>query len=98
MLGQKLLPVAEVSGFLSIAKYPLISTAIMSGATARVAGSGHIMGASPPSDAGRGVCSALPSSLSDLGLRCTHDADTAVWCSTKFHDAAATITISPIVT
>jgi hypothetical protein len=48
MLGQKLLPVAEVSCFLSIDKYPLISTAIMSGATARVAGSGHIMGASSP--------------------------------------------------
>jgi hypothetical protein len=39
-----------------------------------------------------------PSSLSDLGLRCTHDADTTVWCSTKFHDAAATNTISPFVT
>jgi hypothetical protein len=38
------------------------------------------------------------SSLSDLGLRCTHDADNTVWCSTKFHDAAATNTISPIVT
>jgi hypothetical protein len=38
------------------------------------------------------------SSLSDLGLWCTHDADNTVWCSTKFHDAAATNTISPIVT
>jgi hypothetical protein len=36
-------------------------------------------------------------SLSDLGLRCTHDADNTVRCS-KFHDAAATNTISPIVT
>jgi hypothetical protein len=41
---------------------------------------------------------ASPSSLSDLGLRCTHHADNSVWCSTKFHDAAATNTISPIVT
>jgi hypothetical protein len=39
-----------------------------------------------------------PSSLSDLGLRRTHDADNNMWCSTKFHDAAATNTISPIVT
>jgi hypothetical protein len=39
-----------------------------------------------------------PSSLSDLGLRCTHDADNTVWCSTKFHDAAATNTISLFVT
>jgi transposase len=39
-----------------------------------------------------------PSSLSDLGLRCTHDADNTVWCNTKFHDAAATNTTSPIVT
>jgi hypothetical protein len=38
------------------------------------------------------------SSLSDLGLRRTHDADNNVWCSTKFHDAAATNTILPIVT
>jgi hypothetical protein len=39
-----------------------------------------------------------PNSLSDLGLRCTHDADNTVWCNTKVHDAAATNTISPIVT
>jgi peptidoglycan/xylan/chitin deacetylase (PgdA/CDA1 family) len=32
---------------------------------------------------------ACPSSLSDLGLRPTHDADNTVWCNTKFHDAAA---------
>jgi hypothetical protein len=33
---------------------------------------------------------ACPSSLSDLGLRPTHDAENTVWCNTKFHDAAAT--------
>jgi hypothetical protein len=39
-----------------------------------------------------------PSSLSELRPRRTHDADTTVWCSTKFHDAVATNTTSPIVT
>jgi hypothetical protein len=46
----------------------------------------------------RAPTSSSPISLSDLGLRCTRDANNTVWCSTKFHDAAATNTISPIVT
>ena len=51
MLGQKLIPVAKVGCYIPGGKYPLISAAIMSVATAKVAGVGHIVGAAPPRDA-----------------------------------------------
>ncbi|TQF80139.1 histidinol dehydrogenase [Elioraea sp. Yellowstone] len=50
-LGQKLIPVAKVGCYIPGGKYPLISAAIMSVATAKVAGVGHIIGAAPPRDA-----------------------------------------------
>ncbi|GIX08870.1 histidinol dehydrogenase [Elioraea sp.] len=50
-LGQKLIPVAKVGCYIPGGKYPLISAAIMSVATAKVAGVGHVIGAAPPRDA-----------------------------------------------
>jgi sulfopropanediol 3-dehydrogenase len=47
-LGQKIIPVEAVGCYVPGGKYPLISAAIMSVATARVAGVGHIIGAAPP--------------------------------------------------
>lgn len=47
-LGQKLIPVETVGCYIPGGKYPLISAAIMSVATARVAGVGHITGCAPP--------------------------------------------------
>ncbi len=49
-LGQKLVPVNRVGCYIPGGKYPLISAAIMSVATARMAGVGHITGAAPPRD------------------------------------------------
>jgi len=51
VLGQKLIPVAKTGCYIPGGKYPLISAAIMSVATARVAGVGHVVGAAPPRDA-----------------------------------------------
>ena len=51
VLGQKLIPVAKAGCYIPGGKYPLISAAIMSVATARVAGVGHVIGAAPPRDA-----------------------------------------------
>ncbi|MDP6350927.1 MAG: histidinol dehydrogenase [Alphaproteobacteria bacterium] len=51
-LGQKLIPVANVGCYIPGGKYPLVAAAIMSVATARVAGVGHIIGCAPPRDAG----------------------------------------------
>lgn len=49
-LGQKLIPVAHVGCYIPGGKYPLISAAIMSVGTARVAGVEHIIGCAPPRD------------------------------------------------
>lgn len=49
--GQKLIPVSSVGCYVPGGKYPLISAAIMSVATARVAGVEHITGCAPPRDA-----------------------------------------------
>lgn len=51
VLGQKLIPVARAGCYIPGGKYPLISAAIMSVATAKVAGVGHVIGAAPPRDA-----------------------------------------------
>jgi len=53
-LGQKIIPVDVVGCYIPGGKYPLISAAIMSVATATVAGVGHIVGAAPPRD-GKGI-------------------------------------------
>ncbi|MGF1609155.1 MAG: histidinol dehydrogenase [Kiloniellales bacterium] len=47
-LGQRLIPVASVGCYIPGGKYPLVSAAIMSVGTARVAGVGHIVGCAPP--------------------------------------------------
>src|SRR3954447_21529510 len=51
VLGQKLVPVDKVGCYVPGGKYPLISAAIMSVATARVAGVGTVIGCAPPRDA-----------------------------------------------
>ncbi len=48
VLGQKLIPIETVGCYIPGGKYPLISSAIMSVATARVAGVSHITGCAPP--------------------------------------------------
>lgn len=48
MLGQKIIPVETVGCYIPGGKYPLVSAAIMSVATAKVAGVGHVIGAAPP--------------------------------------------------
>ena len=53
-LGQKIIPVDAVGCYIPGGKYPLISAAIMSVATARVAGVNHVIGAAPPRD-GKGI-------------------------------------------
>jgi len=49
-LGQKIMPVENVGCYIPGGKYPLISAAIMSVATAKVAGVPHVTGAAPPRD------------------------------------------------
>jgi sulfopropanediol 3-dehydrogenase len=65
-LGQKLVPVASVGCYIPGGKYPLISAAIMSVATARTAGVGHITGCAPPRD-GEGIFPATLYALSAAG-------------------------------
>ncbi|WP_340109964.1 histidinol dehydrogenase [Pikeienuella sp. HZG-20] len=48
LLGQKLVPINRAGCYIPGGKYPLISAAAMSVATARVAGVGHIIGCAPP--------------------------------------------------
>lgn len=50
VLGQKLIPVTSAGCYIPGGKYPLISAAIMSIATARVAGVGTIVACAPPRD------------------------------------------------
>jgi sulfopropanediol 3-dehydrogenase len=49
-LGQKIIPVETVGCYIPGGKYPLISAAIMSVATAKVAEVPHVIGAAPPRD------------------------------------------------
>lgn len=51
VLGQRLIPVASVGCYVPGGKYPLVSAAIMSVGTAKVAGVQHITGCAPPRDA-----------------------------------------------
>jgi sulfopropanediol 3-dehydrogenase len=53
-LGQRIIPVSTVGCYIPGGKYPLISAAIMSVATAKVAGVPHVIGAAPPRD-GEGI-------------------------------------------
>jgi sulfopropanediol 3-dehydrogenase len=53
-LGQKIIPIDVVGCYIPGGKYPLISAAIMSVATAKVAGVGHVIGAAPPRE-GQGI-------------------------------------------
>ena len=50
VLGQKLIPVSAAGCYIPGGKYPLISAAIMSVATAKVAGVGYVAGCAPPRD------------------------------------------------
>jgi sulfopropanediol 3-dehydrogenase len=50
-VGQKQIPVATAGCYIPGGKYPLISAAIMSVATAKVAGVQHVTGCAPPRDA-----------------------------------------------
>lgn len=50
-LGQRLIPVQRVGCYIPGGKYPLVSAAIMSIGTARVAGVEHITACAPPRDA-----------------------------------------------
>ncbi len=50
VIGQKHIPVNRIGCYVPGGKYPLVSAAIMSVGTARVAGVGHIVGCAPPRD------------------------------------------------
>lgn len=50
VLGQKLVPVSAAGCYIPGGKYPLISAAIMSVATAKAAGVGYVAGCAPPRD------------------------------------------------
>src|SRR4030095_8834024 len=65
-LGQKIIPVETVGCYIPGGKYPLISAAIMSIATAKVAGVPHVIGAAPPRDA-RGIFPATLYALAESG-------------------------------
>lgn len=54
VLGQKIIPVENVGCYVPGGKYPLISAAIMSVATAKVAGVPYVVGAAPPRE-GKGI-------------------------------------------
>jgi sulfopropanediol 3-dehydrogenase len=51
VLGQKLIPVRSVGCYIPGGKYPLVSAAIMSVGTARVAGVENVIGCAPPRNA-----------------------------------------------
>jgi sulfopropanediol 3-dehydrogenase len=65
-LGQKIIPVEVVGCYIPGGKYPLISAAIMSVATAKVAGVPHVIGAAPPRDA-QGIFPATLYALAESG-------------------------------
>lgn len=51
VLGQKMIPVERVGCYVPGGKFPLVASAIMSVATAKVAGVAHVTGCAPPRDA-----------------------------------------------
>jgi sulfopropanediol 3-dehydrogenase len=72
VLGQKLIPIENVGCYIPGGKYPLISSAIMSVATAKVAGVSHITGCAPP----RGADGIYPQTLYALH----HSGASEVYC------------------
>lgn len=60
VLGQKLIPIARCGCYIPGGKYPLISAAIMSVGTAKVAGVDHVIGCAPPRPGTGGI---FPQSL-----------------------------------
>ena len=66
ILGQKIVPVETVGCYIPGGKYPLISAAIMSVATAKVAGVSHVTGAAPPRD-GHGIYGPTLYALAESG-------------------------------
>lgn len=65
-LGQKIIPVEIVGCYIPGGKYPLISAALMSVATAKVAGVPHVIGAAPPRD-GQGIYPQTLYALAEAG-------------------------------
>ena len=65
-LGQKIIPVEVVGCYIPGGKYPLISAAIMSVATAKVAGVRQVIGAAPPR-AGEGIFQPTLYALAECG-------------------------------
>ncbi|MEZ5849169.1 MAG: histidinol dehydrogenase [Hyphomicrobiaceae bacterium] len=59
VLGQKLIPIGTVGCYVPGGKYPLISAALMSVGTAKIAGVGHISACAPP----RGADGIYPQTL-----------------------------------
>ncbi len=65
-LGQKIIPVEAVGCYIPGGKYPLISAALMSVATAKVAGVPHVIGAAPPRE-GRAIYAPTLYALAEAG-------------------------------
>jgi sulfopropanediol 3-dehydrogenase len=65
-LGQKIIPVEVVGCYIPGGKYPLISAAIMSVATAKVAGVRQVIGAAPPRG-GQGIFQPTLYALAECG-------------------------------
>jgi sulfopropanediol 3-dehydrogenase len=65
-LGQRIIPVSTVGCYIPGGKYPLISAALMSVATAKVAGVSHVIGAAPPRD-GQGIFAPTLYALAESG-------------------------------
>jgi sulfopropanediol 3-dehydrogenase len=65
-LGQKIIPVEVVGCYIPGGKYPLISAALMSVATAKVAGVPHVIGAAPPRG-GQGIYPQTLYALAEAG-------------------------------
>ncbi|MBM3732113.1 MAG: histidinol dehydrogenase [Acidimicrobiia bacterium] len=66
LLGQKIIPVEVVGCYIPGGKYPLISAALMSVATAKVAGVPHVIGAAPPRE-GLGIYAPTLYALAEAG-------------------------------
>jgi sulfopropanediol 3-dehydrogenase len=66
ILGQKIIPVDTVGCYIPGGKYPLISAAIMSVATAKVAGVRNVVGAAPPRE-GQGIYAPTLYALAESG-------------------------------
>jgi sulfopropanediol 3-dehydrogenase len=65
-LGQRIIPVSTIGCYIPGGKYPLISAALMSVATAKVAGVSHVIGAAPPRN-GEGIFAPTLYALAESG-------------------------------